>query len=194
MYPVNEFFQSIRKKIGQGNTQKSPDRHQQQTQSKHFSNTTTSTSSSMSTTTTTTDSQMIQLLQQTDAIVSTTHPMNIPPALVEHQQTIINRVRQQLLYDHTTNNDDNENHNINQYLDHPKELKSKWNHHKKFVQPYQRRPHDWGIVAVYTCPNSCCSLSFIKRQQQQQEDDDEHDPILGAYREEYVWVQPPIDI
>ena len=46
---------------------------------------------------------------------------------------------------------------------------------------YQGDDHrvDWGVVAIYSCTKSCAGSS---------------DPELGAYREEYAWLQPPLDV
>ena len=38
---------------------------------------------------------------------------------------------------------------------------------------------DWGVVAVYTCTNSCGG--------------DDNDRELGAYRQEFAWKQPSLD-
>jgi pre-rRNA-processing protein TSR4 len=43
------------------------------------------------------------------------------------------------------------------------------------------RPADWGVVVVYTCPNPTCHREDLL------------DHPLGAYCEEFVWVQPSID-
>lgn len=46
---------------------------------------------------------------------------------------------------------------------------------------YQGDAHrvDWGVVAIYSCTKSCAGSS---------------DPELGAYREEYAWLQPALDV
>lgn len=45
---------------------------------------------------------------------------------------------------------------------------------------------EWGVVAVYTCTESC---NFGK----DEETKDGVDPNLGAYREEFAWVQSSLD-
>jgi pre-rRNA-processing protein TSR4 len=42
---------------------------------------------------------------------------------------------------------------------------------------------DWGVVAVYTCTNSCSVLGAPSDWQ----------PELGAYVDEFAWRQPPLD-
>lgn len=39
---------------------------------------------------------------------------------------------------------------------------------------------DWGVVAVYTCSRSC-------------DNSNEKDKELGSYKEEFAWVQPPVE-
>jgi hypothetical protein len=52
---------------------------------------------------------------------------------------------------------------------------------------------DWGTICIYTCTASCCCSH-------QEEEGDEVDDgksssstLLGAYREEYAWKQPPLE-
>jgi hypothetical protein len=51
---------------------------------------------------------------------------------------------------------------------------------------------NWGVVAVYTCPHSCNTRSDSVSNDNAQ-DRESSFASLGAYREEFAWVQPSID-
>ena len=120
---------------------------------------------------------VLEALRQTETIIEQCHPTQIPPALMEHQQSIIEHRRQQLLL-----NDDDD------------DATASTNTKKKddFVKDLLRPPHDWGVVAVYTCPNSCSDIATASKTTDDTFGNTLMDHSLGAYREEYVWVQPPI--
>ena len=40
---------------------------------------------------------------------------------------------------------------------------------------------EWGVVAIYTCSKSCNGANH-------------HEDSLGAYREEFAWLQPALDV
>jgi pre-rRNA-processing protein TSR4 len=55
---------------------------------------------------------------------------------------------------------------------------------------------DWGTICIYTCTASCC---FSHQEGEGDEVDDgkssssSSSTLLGAYREEYAWKQPPLE-
>jgi hypothetical protein len=51
---------------------------------------------------------------------------------------------------------------------------------------------NWGVVAVYTCPHSCSTSADNVSNDNAQERESSFSS-LGAYREEFAWVQPSID-
>ena len=49
----------------------------------------------------------------------------------------------------------------------------------------------WGVVAVYTCTASCSSNPNDNDKNKDNKADWEE---LGAYREEFAWVQPALEL
>jgi hypothetical protein len=60
--------------------------------------------------------------------------------------------------------------------------------HQLLEPDYTRKEWDWGVIAVYTCTGSCGS--GIHPAGSDNDDDDQ----LGAYREEFAWKQPSLDV
>ena len=47
---------------------------------------------------------------------------------------------------------------------------------------------DWGVIAIYTCTKNCNNGSSMTVK------GDDDDELGGVYGEEFVWVQPALDI
>ena len=50
---------------------------------------------------------------------------------------------------------------------------------------------EFGVVAVYTCTKSCGTLEELTREE---EEGESGDPTRLAYREEFAWRQPCLDL
>jgi len=50
---------------------------------------------------------------------------------------------------------------------------------------------DWGVVAVYTCTNSCSTGNNNNKRSSNNNEAVDH-PDMGEYREEYAWKQPSL--
>ena len=147
----------------------------------HYLTVTSATATTTAKANLTNNHAVLETLRQTETILEQFHPSNIPPALVEHQQSIIEQRRQQLLL---RDNEDNS-----------AEQSRKPSGKDEIAKDLLRPPHDWGVVVVYTCPNSCSPISPGSMTGESNDNDTSTmDTQLGAYREEYVWVQPPIDV
>ena len=98
--------------------------------------------------------QLKQALEQTESLVQQAPPEQIPPALIDAKNAAVQRVQRELLGRDpaVTNNTE---------------------------QTAAFGEIDWGIVAVYTCQNSCSQGKPTAE--------------LGGYREEYAWVQSSLD-
>jgi pre-rRNA-processing protein TSR4 len=109
-------------------------------------------------------SKLKEALEQTDSLVQQAPPEQIPPALIEARDAAIKRVQDDLLRDRGGDGSASSRGEVN-----------------------------WGVVAVYTCTQSCSAMKNGGG------DDvattsEEMDPDLGAYREEFAWVQPSLDL
>ena len=99
--------------------------------------------------------QLKQVLQQTESLVQQAPPEQIPPALMDARNAAVRRVQDEFLNGSSS------------------AATTKTQNGALEI--------DWGVVAVYTCQNSCVAGNSPAP------------PELGGYREEYAWVQSSLD-
>jgi pre-rRNA-processing protein TSR4 len=103
--------------------------------------------------------QIMDAVQQAEDLIQQAPPEQIPPSLVEAKEAAVERLRQERFG-----------------------LGGKKNH----TSSGGGGVVDWGVVAIYTCTNSCNGgepadgVTVL-------------DPVLGTYREEFAWRQPSLD-